>query len=80
MGALGLRLGQGQAREAGTEKSDVSGISLSRAARSIACALARSGMISATQKTAFALHNKTGSDVFITASAIASWVPLLKGT
>jgi hypothetical protein len=25
------RLGQGQAREAGTEKSDVSGISLSRA-------------------------------------------------
>jgi hypothetical protein len=30
-GALGLRLGQGQAREAGTEKSDVSGISLSRA-------------------------------------------------
>ena len=31
MGALGQRLGQGQAREAGTEKSGVSGISLSRA-------------------------------------------------
>ena len=35
------RLGQGQAREAGTEKSDVSGANLSRAARSIAYALAR---------------------------------------
>jgi hypothetical protein len=35
------RLGQGQAREAGAEKSDVSGISLSRAQRSIvyACAV-----------------------------------------
>jgi hypothetical protein len=31
MGALGQRLGQGQAREAGTEKSDVSGANLSRA-------------------------------------------------
>ena len=31
MGALGSRLGQGQARETGTEKSGVSGISLSRA-------------------------------------------------
>jgi hypothetical protein len=35
------RLGQGQAREAGTESSGVSGISLSRAARSIAYALGR---------------------------------------
>lgn len=35
MGALGRRLGQGQAQEAGTEKSCVSGISLSRAAFSI---------------------------------------------
>ena len=34
------RLGQGQAREAGTEKSDVSGISLSRAECSIVYALA----------------------------------------
>ena len=40
-GALGSRLGQGQAREAGTEKSDVSGTNLSRAVRSIAYALAR---------------------------------------
>ena len=38
--ALGQRLGQGQAREAGTEKSGVSGISLSRAASSIAYVLA----------------------------------------
>jgi hypothetical protein len=46
MGALGSRLGQGQAREVGTEKSDVSGANLSRAARSIACVLARiSGMM-----------------------------------
>jgi hypothetical protein len=49
MSALGARLGQGQAREAGTEKSDVSGISLSRAVRSIAYALARASvMTSAT--------------------------------
>ena len=34
------RLGQGQAREAGTEKSDVSGINLSRAECSIVYALA----------------------------------------
>jgi len=34
------RLGQGQAREAGTEKSDVLGISLSRAECSIVYALA----------------------------------------
>ncbi len=41
-GALGFaRLDQGQAREAGTEKSDVSGANLSRAASSIAYALAR---------------------------------------
>ena len=35
------RLGQGQAREAGTEKSDVSGISLSRAKKQ--CGLTRDG-------------------------------------
>ena len=40
------RLGQGQAREAGTEKSDVSGANLSRAVPSIACVLAQiSGML-----------------------------------
>ncbi len=38
--ALGLRLGQGPAREAGTEKSDVSGINLSRAECSIVYAFA----------------------------------------
>ena len=45
------RLGQGQAREAGTEKSDVSGANLSRAAHSIAYALARtSGMLAGQRR------------------------------
>jgi hypothetical protein len=49
-GALGSRLGRAQAREAGTEKSGVSGISLSRAADSIAYALLRvSGNASASK-------------------------------
>jgi hypothetical protein len=39
MGALGQRLGQGQAREAGTESSGLSGISLSRAASSYSLCL-----------------------------------------
>jgi hypothetical protein len=45
------RLGQGQAREAGTESSGVSGISLSRAAHSIAYALARVFIAASTMAT-----------------------------
>ena len=45
-GTLGSRLGQGAAREAGTEKSGVSGISLSRAKGQL-------GLIHAEQQASF---------------------------